>query len=116
MAIDWSKPIECVDGRKARVLCTDAKGDLPVKILVDNGAKENCFSLTLDGMHGEFCHPSKVFVRNVPEKFSREVWVNVYRNCVFGFTSKYDAVSHAEKWLLACIRVPITGHVGQFDE
>lgn len=51
---DTSKEIITRDGRKARIICTDAKGDRPIIALVErfDGDAEDSYSYTKDG---NFC-------------------------------------------------------------
>lgn len=117
--IDWSKPIETVDGRKCLVLCTDARGSDPVWIRVESSIGEHYFfTARLNGCRYGDAQP---FFRNVPEKFERTVWVNVYANTTSGADSRREAdyaCSSAlmDKHRIACIKTTITGHVGQFDD
>lgn len=117
MAIDWSKPIQTDedDPRSARVLCTDyvSPHGLPVvaAVMSANGT-ENLWSCSLDGsVVGDAWR-----FRNVPEKLSREVWVNLYQDCAYGYSSRKVADVNRSDNRLACIKTTITGHVGQFDE
>ncbi len=78
--IDWSKPVQTRDGRKVRVLATDAaslNNKYPVVVLVTSeGGYENVMQLTIDGRYWyDVKEPSPLDLVNVPEK--RRVWVAV---------------------------------------
>lgn len=53
--IDWTKPIETMDGRPARVLAIDVKGDLPVVVATKYVSRsyEDVDRYTLDGRNGD---------------------------------------------------------------
>lgn len=69
--IDWSRPIQTRDGRKARVLATDFKGRRnPIVIAVENGGYESILHCAKDG--GNACD-----IINAPTK--RKGWVNVLK-------------------------------------
>ena len=78
---DTSREIITRDGRKARIICTDAKGDRPIIALVErfDGDAEDSHSYTKDG---NFCvdreHILDLFC--VSKKY--EGWVNIYRDIV----------------------------------
>ena len=78
---DTSKEIITRDGRKTRIICTDAKGDRPIIALVErfDGDVEDSHSYTKDG---NFCvdreHINDLFF--VSKRY--EGWVNVYRDVV----------------------------------
>lgn len=78
---DTSKEIITRDGRKARIICTDAKGDRPIIALVErfDGDAEDSHSYTKDG---NFCldreHILDLFF--VSKRY--EGWVNIYRDIV----------------------------------
>ena len=78
---DTSKEIITRDGRKARIICTDANGDRPIIALVErfDGDVEDSHSYTKDG---NFCidreHINDLFF--VSKRY--EGWVNVYRDVV----------------------------------
>ena len=116
--IDWSRPIETVDGKPCRVVCTDYKAKNPVIVLATHapnfrGDTESAYDVTEDG----FKSNGQPFVRNVPEKFERTVWVNVHRDSAYGYPSRISADgSGTSLGRIACIKTTITGHVGQFDE
>ena len=78
---DTSKEIITRDGRKTRIICTDAKGDRPIIALVErfDGDVEDSHSYTKDG---NFCvdreHINDLFF--VSKRY--EGWVNVCRDVV----------------------------------
>lgn len=100
VTVDWSKPVQHLDGTLLRVLCTDAPGVYPV------------VTLTQDG--GVIKYPLVTNrASNVPDKRIR--YINIY-NTGNGHLTREDAdasarYSHLER--VACIKVEYT--VGQFD-
>ena len=79
-AIDWTKPVQTKDGRKVRVLCTDARGRNPVIGLVLNEDEETdeMMSWPISGDAWGPDHDYSLDLINVPEKHT--LWVNVWRD------------------------------------
>lgn len=69
--IDWTKPIQTVEGKPARVLCMDRKCGIeggPVVCLVSlNKASETVLYYQRDGKYWASVIPSQFDMRNVPE-------------------------------------------------
>lgn len=96
------KPVYTRDGRKARIICFDAKCNLPIIALVTNtGGNE---SLIRYYSNGSFTNLNKAGcdLMMLPEK--KEGWVNVYhydnddssnRGCRFIYDTKEQAVKEA---------------------
>ena len=78
---DTSKEIITRDGRKAIIICTDAKGDRPIIALVErfDGDAEDSYSYTKDG---NFCVDREHIVDLFFGSKRYEGWVNVYRDVV----------------------------------
>ena len=70
------KPICTRDGRKARIICFDAKGNYPIIALIDNTTKETDLHYTLSGRAHVYTEADYDLMM-LPEK--KEGWVNVYR-------------------------------------
>ena len=70
------KPVCTKDGRKARIICFDAKGDYPIIALIDNTTKETGLHYTLNGTV-YVCTGSGYDLMMLPEK--KEGWVNIVR-------------------------------------
>ena len=70
------KPVCTRDGRKARIICFDAKGTFPIIALVDEKVEEYAFSYTADGKFSAETAISNKDLMMLPEK--KEGWVNVY--------------------------------------
>lgn len=80
MTIDWTRPLQTRNGKyKVRVLCTDAKGRLPVVCLVLRDNEDRIQTYTLEGrvITDVDCDNDAV---NVPEKRTIKGWVNVYND------------------------------------
>ena len=70
------------NGRSARIICTDAKGNYPIVALIEEGGYDNALSYTKDGKLyvGETNDYDLFFA---PEK--HEGWLNIYRSDECGF-------------------------------
>lgn len=77
MAFGPTKPVQTRDGRPARIICTDAKGEQPIAALVLECAQE---MLGLHSSNGAWLPgnsgPHERDLINVPQK--REGWINIY--------------------------------------
>lgn len=72
-----SRKVVTRDGKRARIICTDAKNYLPVIALIDNGGKEYIQSYYPNGAYyAEGSSSLDLFF--APEK--HEGWVNMYRD------------------------------------
>ena len=70
------KPVCTRDGRKARIICFDAKGDKPIIALVEMGTAETPNNYPIDGK-AVSAQEASCDLMMLPEK--KEGWVNVYR-------------------------------------
>ena len=93
------KPVCTRDGRKARIICFDAKGDKPIIALVEMGTAETPNNYPIDGK-AVSAKEASCDLMMLPEK--KEGWVNVYtydnsdtRLCSSIFNSKEDAIKSA---------------------
>ena len=94
------------NGRSARIICTDAKGNYPIVALIEEGGYDNALSYTKNGelYVGETNDYDLFFA---PEK--HEGWVNVYRDfddmmCGSVFANEEDAKCKA-KTAIATVRI-----------
>ena len=71
------KPVCTRDGRKARIICFDAKGDKPIIALVEMGTAETPNNYPIDGK-AVSAKESSCDLMMLPEK--KEGWVNVYNH------------------------------------
>ena len=119
--IDWTKPVQTRDGRKVRVLCTDAPGDFPVVGIVEAGdidgayvsswRKNGRLSLTDDECY-QYTHD----LSNVPEPpVTIKRWVNIYDDHSYNriHATKRSADENAWSARLACVEVEITYRPGE---
>ena len=76
MSFDPNKPVQTREGKKARIICTDAKNDFPIIALVEDGCYETQEGFTLDGyFHRDKCYqPSQRDLVNIPETCKVKVW------------------------------------------
>ena len=114
MTIDWTKPIETMDGQPARVLATDLAYHRPVVVAVaSKGADhEAVWLLTSEGAYDT---DRPLMVRNVPpDPIVR--YINMYPNGCRGraHESRAKADNSAGSSRIACVRVEFKE--GQFDE
>ena len=101
-----SKKVVTKEGKKVRIICTDARGSYPVVALIEESYYDNALSYTDDGKlyNGE----SNVYdLFFAPEK--HEGWVNVYRDldgmmCGSVFATEEDAKCNA-KTAIATVKI-----------
>lgn len=114
MTIDWTKPIETLDGHPARVLATDLESPRPVVVAVttEGRVRETVLLLDSDGSYDPGKPP---MVRNVPPA-SVVRYFNVYRDNMVSqeHDSRKQADHSAGPDRIACVRVEFKK--GQFDE
>lgn len=87
------KPVCTRDGRKARIICFDAKGDRPIIALIEMGVAETSNNYSIDGK----AIPTKETpcdLMMLPEK--KEGWINVYalNTC---YSSKEEAEANIDR-------------------
>lgn len=122
--IDWTKPLEVIDasgkvieGATARYLGT-LNADLAyphVLAIADHGEDERAQTATNEGTVR-----SNTRIRNVAETFEVLIYANIYHE-PYGFRfgtvgEKKTCDMMRDPSRIACIRVTISGKVGQFDE
>ena len=75
--IDFNKPVQTRDGRKVRILCTDANSAFPVVgLIIDGGEFDTLETWDSTGCCYEKRTADEDDLINVPERVER--WVNVY--------------------------------------
>ena len=94
MTIDWTKPLQTRDGRKARVVATDiaTKDEYTHAALVmDEDGDESLETYTKEGLWWVSGGLQDKDLVNAPEK--RSVWINAYDNGKLGyeFSSREEA-------------------------
>ena len=91
-----SKKVVTKEGKKVRIICTDARGSYPVVALIEESYYDNALSYTKDG--NLYAGESNVYdLFFAPEK--HEGYVNIYKNQMTGsmycdcniYASKEDA-------------------------
>ena len=94
------------NGRSARIICTDAKGNYPIVVLIEEGGYDNALSYTKDGKLyvGETNDYDLFFATE-----KHEGWVNVYRDfddmmCGSVFATEEDAKCKA-KTAIATVKI-----------
>lgn len=93
---DPTKPVQTRIGRKARIICTDAKGPHPIVALVDDGDGEVITLYHASGNVAWGGPKERSDLVNIPTK--RKVWVNVhsYRSLT-SVAGPYDTREEADK-------------------
>ena len=72
------KPVCTRDGRKARIICFDAKGEKPIIALIANGNSEDVNYYYITGKVRFLDKEDENDLMMLPEK--KEGWVNIYRS------------------------------------
>ena len=123
MGIDYTKPLQILqNGRKLRLLCTDAYGPFPVICLTEDTKEVRNF--TFDG---RLYVGGPVELMNVPEQVTVDLWVNLYpKNWVniypdmeeplWSHPTKEKARFFAGSQCIATIHIKRTVPVGHVDE
>ena len=112
--LDITKPVQTRDGRKVRILCTDAhiQDDFEIVGIVYNNSTNQLDYWKSNGS----CYASEESIDdliNAPETFEFKRWVNVYEDEVLYWRSKEAADKAASQGRIACIEVVIKGTVGE---
>ena len=81
------KPVCTRDGRKARIICFDAKGDKPIIALIEMGVAETPNNYPIDGK-AISTKETPCDLMMLPEK--KEGWVNIYRGQVYNTFEKAE--------------------------
>ncbi len=105
---DPTKPVRTRDGKPARILCTDARGDLPIVALVGApGESEYVQRFTKDGCAYRNV-PLPHDLINVPEKRTLDIWVNIYSD-EDDIATCFPSVALARKWAhrdrVSCVHI-----------
>jgi len=100
--IDWPHGHVTRDGRKARIVCTDAKGLYPFVALIDDGKHEFSNRVNCNGVSYSCTDYDLI---NAPAQ-KREFWMNVYEDgASHTYPTKEDADDFAELNRIACVHV-----------
>ena len=92
------KPVCTRDGRKARIICFDRNGRMPIVALITNAGREDTYYYFNDGK-GNNNDEGDYDLMMLPEK--KEGWVNVYKERVYdtkeeAVKAKYDGVTYVD--------------------
>ena len=97
------KPVYTRNGRKARIICFDAKGDKPIIALVEMGTDEIPNNYPIDGKDVSAKEGSYDLMMLTEKK---EGWVNVYSNCLGGpYESKENALKQKMKDCIDTVKI-----------
>lgn len=102
---DPSKPVQTRDGKAARIIATDKKGQFPiVALLTMPDGNEELFSVTRDGRSSTTMHLSSFDLINIPEKHT--VWLNCYLgHCGDFYPTREAADLGRSSNRIACVKV-----------
>ena len=84
------KPVCTRDGRKARIIYFDAKGDYPIVALIETGNCERVGQYMIDGHCTDIISQCCDDLMMLPDK--KERWINVYKERCY--ESKEEAIRH----------------------
>lgn len=95
------KPVCTRNGRKARIICFDAKGKQPIIALLEREKtdEEIIQTYSMNGRYYEFRKEDHRDLMMLPEK--REGWVNVYRDCDGANITKDDNIYSSREAAIA---------------
>ena len=97
------KPVCTRDGRKARIICFDAKGEKPIIALIANGNSEDVNYYYITGKVRFLDKEDENDLMMLPEK--KEGWVNVYRDCDGANITKDDNIYSSKEAAMASAQV-----------
>jgi hypothetical protein len=110
------EPVQTREGKKARIICTDAKGEYPIIALVEFDSHEAVYYYRSNGeARDATCfvwEKSQNDLVNVPQK--RTVWVNMYPPddlsfcCGYTYTTRQAADEMAVGNREACVEIEYT--------
>jgi hypothetical protein len=114
-AVDWSKPLQTRDGRKARLLgVINARRRTHVVAITMLSGLEIESRHYPTGLKNESSANCKDDIINTTERIKREVWLNVYESGgITPWADKDTADTHALEGRIACVRVQIDCNVGE---
>lgn len=107
-----SRKVVTRDGRNARIICTDAKGDFPIIALIEttNGSIEFVYKFKKNGRFLDNDSDYHYDLFFAPEK--HEGWVNVHRSsglvelcCRCIFDSEEEARRNADETVVATVKI-----------
>ena len=106
------KPVCTRDGRKARIICFDVKGDVcPIIALVEENGMEVTKSYDVNG-RANYKNADNYDLMMLPEK--KEGWINIYKSpdcrykghvCITIFKTKEEALQGADDDVCATVKI-----------
>jgi hypothetical protein len=114
--IDWTKPVELMDGTPVRVLATDLPEPYPVLVFCQNDLEiGSVWRITPDGKSSR--EAIRAFIRNKPQTITREWWVNEWVGglCFLHPTKEHadQATTGGKSLRIACHKITYTFTVGE---
>ena len=125
MGVDWSKPIQTRDGKKAELLKILKTNDpYPCIVAIEWKGNEEIIQVRKNGRYlGSNCE-DELDIINVPQK--GELWVNIYKRsidegyfCGVGHKTKEESEKCKEvpfDGAICIARIKVEFEEGQFDE
>lgn len=119
--LDLSRPLQLSDGRPARLLCSDAKGEYPIVVLVSEpGGVDSLFRSSIAGV---LKYIENVSLINALVEHEYWRYFNVYDNgrisgvpYMTRVDADIDAPFNGTAIRVACVRVQIRAVEGTFDD
>lgn len=114
MIFNPSKPVQTRDGRKARIICSNRKGTLPIVALIEVDGLESARFFYATGQSMQTSKLDEDLV-NIPEEIEMHRWFNIYGGgenefvLSMPFTTREGAVKHRgdKQWVAATVEVAI---------
>lgn len=106
MTFDPTKPVQTRDGRKARIICTDAKKKQPIVALVlrSDGTEDVVYHNANGFYYPRSGAESEHDLINIPEQMIR--WSNVYEDTAVGpFSSRQRADNSAAEYRIGILKL-----------
>lgn len=100
--------VQTRDGRKARIICVEAKNPaFPIIALITTSSGMEAPEAFTSG--GSYCPTTFTFrdLIPIPTRIKRDVWLNVYDHGTCAYEARRDADDAASKDRRACIKAPI---------
>lgn len=90
---DPTKPVQTRDGRKARIICTDRKGEMPIVALITSeDGTETISDFKLNGSY--WCGLKESDLINIPQRIISTIYIAVWRD---GEINMFRTKENAEK-------------------
>lgn len=101
--LDFTKPIQTLDGRKVTIFTTQAVGDFPIVGQIEDS--NGVFTWSASGKFDPYDEAPEYDLVNVKTK--NVAWLNIYSDHggSFRYASKEEADKHASNTRIACVKI-----------